>query len=602
MLRVLTLFHLVGIVLLQNVLASPNDDEDGIFQVAVRTNNIGRIKYEDGEVILSQNQHKPTDIFFTPFPRINPTDNECRENLLSDHMELVLSVGLYTPKLIRAVDTYMKERFSALCKLNGTCDISLLPMNAIRLVQKGLRTNKARQQYTINDEWHSNTLLLQTIEFIIYTANKSVCEKLRSSIAERCHLSNFEVRYSLHAEKAIERQVEITSEQVTNTSMFNRIRSQFSRADMVVLTGSDFKQLISEVSDSISMKVRIQEGFDSQLQEPIGLDKLLERQLQFKQVQLNKLSDQLWDSLYWTPELTRPDRLAKAINTVVRKNSTDGNHFLYDCQAAKNIHKLDLNQHDIDRFEQLDKLLTNHQHSSSSSNTGGGSFQASGGLSFLGLRLGGSGDGLCQLGLGQTVVNITKNISGNNIYLDALQGRNVGCSGVPQFFFAYQSADSEKYSVGQILGGISQASSVLEMNSRVPTICVLSSQSTWSHSAITLAGNSAGISGSDGSHLNTPIPFYYDQPNNLIIVGDNGNSRVIQFHLNNPSSNGTVIAGGNGYSCTSLNQFHNTVGIALDSSRHLYVSDSGCSRILMFPPNSNSSTFGHIFGGYDCEE
>ncbi|CAF0929098.1 unnamed protein product [Adineta steineri] len=151
---------------------------------------------------------------------------------------------------------------------------------------------------------------------------------------------------------------------------------------------------------------------------------------------------------------------------------------------------------------------------------------------------------------------------------------------------------SEKYSVGQILGGINQASSVLEMKNREPTIRVLSSQSTWSQSAITLAGNSAGISGSGGSHLYIPIPFYYDQPNNLIIVGDNGNSRVIQFHLNNPSSNGTVIAGGNGNSCTSLNQFYNTVGIALDSSRHLYVSDSGCSRILMFPPNSNSSTFG----------
>ncbi|CAF1158017.1 unnamed protein product [Rotaria sordida] len=118
------------------------------------------------------------------------------------------------------------------------------------------------------------------------------------------------------------------------------------------------------------MKLRVQEGFDSQLQDPITLDKVLERQLQFKQVHLKKVEDQLWNSLYWTQDLTRPDRLAKAINTIVRKNSTDSNHFLYDSQAAKNIHKLALTQHDIDRFEQLDKLLATHEHRKSSSGSG----------------------------------------------------------------------------------------------------------------------------------------------------------------------------------------------------------------------------------------
>ncbi|CAF1201748.1 unnamed protein product [Adineta steineri] len=131
--------------------------------------------------------------------------------------------------------------------------------------------------------------------------------------------------------------------------MFNQIRSQFPRSDTVVLTGGDFKQLINEVTDRITMKVRVQEGFNSQLQDPVGLDKLLERQLQFKQVQLEKLNDELWNSLYWTHDLTRPDRLAKAINTVVRKNSTNADHFYYDSQAAKNIHQLGIrhmiNQH-----------------------------------------------------------------------------------------------------------------------------------------------------------------------------------------------------------------------------------------------------------------
>ncbi|CAF0985067.1 unnamed protein product [Rotaria sp. Silwood1] len=396
---VFPIFIIIG--LLTQVLCQDSalNSSDGIVihQVEVQTSSIGRIKYEDGEVILYQNQRKPTDIFFTPFPRVNPVNSECNENILSGHIELSLSVELYTSLLIQVIQSYMKQYFPKLCNENSTCDASLLPMSAIRLVQKGLRTDKSRQMYTINDEWRSNTLLLQSIEFVIYTMNQSVCEQLRSSIVKQCYLSNFEIHYSLHSEKTVERQVEINTEQITGTSMYNRILSQFPRSDTIALSGGDFKQLISEVSDKITMKLRVQEGFDSQLQDPIALDKVLERQLQLKQVHLEKADDQLWNSLYWTQDLTRPDRLAKAINTIVRKDSTDSNHFLYDSQAAKNIHKLGLTQHDIDRLEQFDKLLATHAHKKSSSGSGTSHSGGGGSLHVFGrFKIGGSGSSSSQ--------------------------------------------------------------------------------------------------------------------------------------------------------------------------------------------------------------
>ena len=294
MLSTLIIFGLLALVS-----SSTSTSGDDIWKVQVGTSSMGRIKYEDGEVVLYQNRLKPTDIFFTPFPRVNPTSSDCFANILSGHVELSLSVELHTARLVQAVKTYLRQHFSTLCGENATCDVSVLPMSAIRLVQKGLRTSKTRQMYTINDEWHSNTLLLQTIEFVIYTANESTCEHLRSSIVERCYLSNFEIHYSLQSEKTVERQVEISTEQVTGTTMFNRIQSQFSKSDTVALTGEDFKQLISEVTDKVTMKLRVQEGFDSQIQDPVALDKLLERQLHFKQVRpqqfciLNRCSNRI---------------------------------------------------------------------------------------------------------------------------------------------------------------------------------------------------------------------------------------------------------------------------------------------------------------------
>ena len=258
----------------------------GIFQVEVSTKNIGRIKYRDGEVVIAQNQQKDTDFFFTPFPYLQHEETQCHEDTLSDRVELALHVELYTPQLIQAVTDYLFKKQPFLCgntSSSSVCDISLLPMNAIRLVQKGLRSGNTRHRYTLEDSWQSATLLLQSMEFIIYTSSMTVCEQLRKTLTEKCRLPNFEVHYSLHGQNTVRRQLDITTEHVANTTLYNQIRAQFPSAETVVLTGEDFKTLLSETTDRITINLRIQEGFE-ELQDPIAIDKHLERQLSTKQV------------------------------------------------------------------------------------------------------------------------------------------------------------------------------------------------------------------------------------------------------------------------------------------------------------------------------
>ena len=125
-----------------------------------------------------------------------------------------------------------------------------------------------------------NTLLRRSVEFTIYTANESDCDHLLSSITKRCQLSSLEVHNSLHSEKTVERRVEITSDQIMSTSMFNQIRSQVPRTDMVAPNGGDFKWLISETTDRVTVKNAHTRRFrQSVTGSDCGLDKLLEQKL-----------------------------------------------------------------------------------------------------------------------------------------------------------------------------------------------------------------------------------------------------------------------------------------------------------------------------------
>ncbi|CAF3875393.1 unnamed protein product, partial [Adineta steineri] len=277
------IFAIILLVCFQKSVSELSEHPSGNWRTDIRTTNVGRVKYKKGEVNLFQNQEKPTSFFFTSFPLVNPLNSKCHTNILSGYVELSLAVELYTSQLTEAVNNYLKEHFSTLCNSNKTCHISMLPMNVIGLIQKGLRANKTQEMYKINQEWFPNTVFLQSINFPIYTKNESICEHLLSTLVDDCYLSNFEIHYSLQPEKLVERQIDITTEQITSTAIFNRIRSQFSMSDTIVITNDDYKQLLNEIIDKINMKLRAQEGFGSSIQDSTVIERLLDQQLSFKQ-------------------------------------------------------------------------------------------------------------------------------------------------------------------------------------------------------------------------------------------------------------------------------------------------------------------------------
>ena len=106
------------------------------------------------------------------------------------------------------------------------CDVSLLPINSIRLAQRDLHLNNTHQKYKLDDNWQSGILHLQSMEFVLYISNMSVCEQLRKSLLERCRLSNFEVHYSTVGQRTVQRQPEANKKHSSTTSSPLTLRTQ----------------------------------------------------------------------------------------------------------------------------------------------------------------------------------------------------------------------------------------------------------------------------------------------------------------------------------------------------------------------------------------
>ena len=102
--------------------------------------------------------------------------------------------------------------------------------------------------------------------------------------------------------------------------------------------------------------------------------------------------------------------------------------------------------------------------------------------------------------------------------------------------------------------------------------------------------------GSAANQLNNPFGVWVDN-NGYLYVADGGNNRIQKFPPGSTeSTNGITVAGGNNWG-TALNQLNAPNNVFVDGNGNIYVSEGNSSRILLFPPNSSSATYGTLLVG-----
>nr|WP_293843762.1 hypothetical protein [uncultured Arsenicibacter sp.] len=118
--------------------------------------------------------------------------------------------------------------------------------------------------------------------------------------------------------------------------------------------------------------------------------------------------------------------------------------------------------------------------------------------------------------------------------------------------------------------------------------------STSYESGTTVAGGNG--QGDGANQLAYPNRIAIDDAG-FIYITDAGNYRVQKFPPNATSaSNGTTVAGGNGYG-DGANQFKSMAGIAVDQNGFIYVVDRTNNRVQKFAPNSTSASNGTTVAG-----
>ena len=109
--------------------------------------------------------------------------------------------------------------------------------------------------------------------------------------------------------------------------------------------------------------------------------------------------------------------------------------------------------------------------------------------------------------------------------------------------------------------------------------------------AVIVAGT--GIAGSSSYQVNVPYGIYLDEASSYLYVADYNNHRIQRYHVG-VSTNGTVVAGGNGPGLAS-NQLKLPYSVCMSKTTNaIYIADSGNNRVQRW---NFGATFGVTIAG-----
>ncbi|XP_055335736.1 uncharacterized protein LOC129586498 [Paramacrobiotus metropolitanus] len=254
-----------------------------------------------------------THYFYPPGLFIDPMSAKSYLNTLQNRFEMSFTVLMwdedYEAFIRNAVSTKLG---SEIPKEN----IRVLPIEQIRIEAPGLLPST----YEMVNQWMSYASQPSTFEFRFSCINKATCDDLAQQMREnpQYFVYDLQVSYSLIAQRSARRIIQVKAEHVQAGQLYSRLKQDVPNTDVVYMQADDLTQMTLEIANNVMATEVVDDEFIGQDQS-LTITKILESLMQVKPESTASFQAQMWDSVFWQEENTRPDRVTSTMNEYYNK-------------------------------------------------------------------------------------------------------------------------------------------------------------------------------------------------------------------------------------------------------------------------------------------
>ena len=251
-----------------------------------------------------------------------------RYNLLTDRDEVRFDVLLITEEAKKAVlDLLVKKSFT---RGVNQRDLELLPFDKIKL---SWRPNMVvfSKNYNLESHWITKNKLSKIIAIVIQSKNENSCKHLETILKINTNQEElFDLEFSAPELKKSRQKISITEKMFESCEIVKELkRLRNAQQNIRFLALKDIKRFSSEIILTI-FRNNVFDGSTTS-NDHIKVREIFEENLKQDPVTSETFDNQEWNSVYWQPSWSRPDKLTRAINEKIKDqakytfNSSDHN-------------------------------------------------------------------------------------------------------------------------------------------------------------------------------------------------------------------------------------------------------------------------------------
>ncbi|XP_055357142.1 uncharacterized protein LOC129602194 isoform X2 [Paramacrobiotus metropolitanus] len=255
------------------------------------------------------------EYYFAPALFINASSTTMAPNRFDRRFEVRFDVIMYSDRMVAHIRRELQSQLNLIVN-----EVRVIPVEEMRILPNtGMDSN-----IEIDSMWKSYATQPATISFRALCTSMTICEQLAHNIREypTDFVANVEVQYTMQSQKSAARRLRVTVENIHNSQMFTELNQRFKNQDYAYLGASDAKQIKMEVMGNV-MAAEVSDAEFLTKENMPTIVTLIDQALNFQQVETNKFQPQMWNSVFWSDENGRPDRVARELQDQYDQMSTE---------------------------------------------------------------------------------------------------------------------------------------------------------------------------------------------------------------------------------------------------------------------------------------
>ncbi|XP_055351136.1 uncharacterized protein LOC129597554 [Paramacrobiotus metropolitanus] len=228
-------------------------------------------------------------------------------NYFTQQYEIRLYVLMWNQAFEEQIRRQIRQQYTATDFL-----LNIIPVESIRIKPVGLN-----RKYRFIDRWIPYASQPQYVIFRLICPTQPDCDEIAGNIREApsAFIWNLRVQYSLEGQHSVGKSITVKAEHVQQTSMYAAINQKLPQKNPVYLTSDDANKLSTEIANNIQGVEIEDEDYIAEQNAPT-LMALINKALQFVSNNTKDFDNNTWNSVFWSDDNSRPDRVTQETNDV----------------------------------------------------------------------------------------------------------------------------------------------------------------------------------------------------------------------------------------------------------------------------------------------